>query len=319
MLAVRGKLKEPRSARAAGAAACSPIRGRSALVENFAGQWLELRNMRTSRPIRDLFPDFDENLREALRAGDRAVHREPAARRSQRRRAADRQLHVRQRAAGAALRHPDVYGSRFRRVTLADDQRGGLLGQGSLLTVTSYPNRTSPVLRGKWLLDNLLGAPPPPPPPDVPALQEQRRRTASRVGARAAGAAPQEPGLRELPRADGSARLRARELRRDRPLARPPSERHADRRVRRAARRHAVRGPARPAATLLAAPRASSLSTVTEKLLTYALGRGVEYYDLPAVRADRARRGGRATIAGRRSFWASSKSVPFQMRRVGSS
>jgi hypothetical protein len=65
-----------------------------------------------------------------------------------------------------------VYGSHFRRVTFADGKRGGLLGQGSILTVTSYPNRTSPVLRGRWLLDNVLGAPPPPPPPDVPTLKE---------------------------------------------------------------------------------------------------------------------------------------------------
>src|SRR6185503_4854590 len=68
---------------------------------------------------------------------------------------------------------PDIYGERFRRVTFTDDRRGGLLGQASLLTVTSYPNRTSPVLRGKWLLENILGTPPPPPPPDVPALKEK--------------------------------------------------------------------------------------------------------------------------------------------------
>ena len=67
---------------------------------------------------------------------------------------------------------PNVYGSQFRRVTLADENRRGLLGQGSILTVTSYPNRTSPVLRGKWILENILGTPPPPPPPNVPALKE---------------------------------------------------------------------------------------------------------------------------------------------------
>src|SRR6202790_3573403 len=67
---------------------------------------------------------------------------------------------------------PNIYGSRFRRVTLADENRWGLLGKGAILTVTSYPNRTSPVLRGKWLLDNILGTPPPPPPPNVPALEE---------------------------------------------------------------------------------------------------------------------------------------------------
>ena len=75
---------------------------------------------------------------------------------------------------------PNVYGSRFRRVPLTDDNRRGLLGHGSVLTVTSYPNRTSPVLRGKWILENILGTPPPPPPPDVPAFPENRRRQARR-------------------------------------------------------------------------------------------------------------------------------------------
>ena len=125
-----------------------------------------------------------------LRAGNRALPRQPAARRPERRRAADGELHVRERAARAALRHSGRLRQRFRRVTLPDDRRGGLLGQASLLTVTSYPNRTSPVLRGKWLLENILGTPPPPPPPDVPALEGQGRQRRAPVGARAAGGAP---------------------------------------------------------------------------------------------------------------------------------
>ena len=92
---------------------------------------------------------------------------------------------------------PNVYGSQFRRVTLADENRRGLLGQGSILTVTSYPNRTSPVLRGKWILENILGTPPPPPPPNVPALKDNGRGRQGAVAARAHGAAPREPGVRD--------------------------------------------------------------------------------------------------------------------------
>ena len=116
---------------------------------------------------------------------------------------------------------PNVKGTHFRRVTLgADSPRRGLLGQGSILTVTSYPDRTSPVVRGKWMLENLLGAPPPAPPPNVPPLQaDERRRHALDRCASGMAAAPREPGLRELPRADGPARVRARELRRRRPVA----------------------------------------------------------------------------------------------------
>ena len=101
---------------------------------------------------------------------------------------------------------------------MTDEARRGLLGQGSILLLTSHPDRTSPVLRGKWILDNLLGTPPPPPPANVPALEEsQGTDTAQR--ARADGDSPQEPGVRELPPDDGSARLRAGELRRGRRVA----------------------------------------------------------------------------------------------------
>ena len=116
---------------------------------------------------------------------------------------------------------PNVYGSQFRRVTLPDDARRGLLGQGRVLMVTSHADRTSPVVRGKWMLDNLLGAPPPPPPANVPPLDENAQRPAARADdARADGGAPRESGLRQLPQDDGSDRLRAGELRRRRRLAR---------------------------------------------------------------------------------------------------
>ena len=146
----------------------------SALVKNFAAQWLQLRDLRGVVPDPDLFPEFDENLREAFRQETELF--------------LDSQIRanlgiaelltadytfVNERLA-KHYQLPGIYGSRFRRVTLdGTSHRGGLLGQGSLLTVTSYPNRTSPVLRGKWLLENILGTPPPPPPPDVPALKDK--------------------------------------------------------------------------------------------------------------------------------------------------
>ena len=146
----------------------------TALVENFAAQWLQLRDLRGVVPDPDLFPDFDENLRDAFRQETELfLDSQIRANRGVAELLTADYTFVNERLA----RHyqlPGIYGSRFRRVTLdAASHRGGLLGQGSLLTVTSYPNRTSPVLRGKWLLENILGTPPPPPPPDVPALKDK--------------------------------------------------------------------------------------------------------------------------------------------------
>jgi hypothetical protein len=143
-----------------------------ALVDNFASQWLTIGKLSGVVPDVDAYPEFDENLREAFRQEtrmfigsqlreDRGVPELVTANYS----------FVNERLA-RHYRIPNVYGSHFRRVTFSDGVRGGLLGQGSILTVTSYPNRTSPVLRGRWLLDNVLGAPPPPPPPDIPLLSE---------------------------------------------------------------------------------------------------------------------------------------------------
>jgi hypothetical protein len=145
-----------------------------ALVDNFVSQWLTLGKLAGVVPDVDAYPEFDENLREAFREetrlfvasqlrDDRPVGELLSA----------DYTFVNERLA-RHYRIPNVYGSHFRRVTFADGIRGGLLGQGSILTVTSYPNRTSPVLRGRWLLDNILGSPPPPPPPDVPQLSEDK-------------------------------------------------------------------------------------------------------------------------------------------------
>ena len=142
------------------------------LVDNFAGQWLYLRNLPNHQPNSMVFPDFDDNLRQAFQR-EAELFFESMVRE-------DRNVldlmtadytFVNERLA----RHygiPNVYGSQFRRVTLTDDARRGLLGKGAILTVTSHATRTSPVVRGKWILDNILNAPPPPPPPNVPPLPE---------------------------------------------------------------------------------------------------------------------------------------------------
>jgi mono/diheme cytochrome c family protein len=143
-----------------------------ALVANFAGQWLQLRNLRRVVPNSNEFPDFDDNLRQSMRRETELFFQSIIHE--------DRSLldlltadytFVNERLA----RHygiPNVYGSHFRRVTLTDDARRGLLGKGAVLTVTSHVDRTSPVVRGKWLLENILGTPPPPPPAVVPPLPE---------------------------------------------------------------------------------------------------------------------------------------------------
>ena len=137
-------------------------------------------------------------------------------------------------------------------------------------------------MRGKWLLDNMLGAPPPPPPPDVPALKDAG---ADGSRGRCASGWSSTARTRRARRAtaDGSAGLRARELRRARQVAHG-QRRRADRRVGVAARRHAVRGRRRAARRCWSSHQEDFVRTVTEKLLAYALGRGLEYHDLPAVR-----------------------------------
>ena len=195
------------------------------LVSNFAAQWLHLRNLDDVKAEPAVYPEFDQDLVEAFRQEtalfigstldeDRSVLDLLGA----------DYTWVNERLA----RHygiPGVYGSRFRRVTLPDlAQRGGLLGHGSLLSLTSYPHRTSPVLRGRWLLEAIFGAPPPGPPPDVPALPERGENDAAGVDARAPGAASAQSRVRGLSPAHRSARLHAGALRRHRALA----NRHRD-------------------------------------------------------------------------------------------
>ncbi len=256
----------------------------TALVTNFAEQWLFLRDVDAKEPDTGFFPVFDENLRQAFRRetelfvdsilrSDRSVLDLLAA----------GHTFVNERLA----KHygiPHVYGSHFRRVELEDETRRGLLGQGSVLTLTSYATRTSPVLRGKWILENLLSSPPPPPPPDVPALDEttddgrprSMREAMEQHRANPACAschAQMDPLGFALENFDAIGRWRALSESNapiDASGVLPDGRR--------------FEGPSGLRAELLRSPD-QFMHTVTEKLLTYALGRGVEHYDAPAIRA----------------------------------
>jgi hypothetical protein len=253
-----------------------------ALVDNFAAQWLHLRNLEAITPDMRLFPDFDDNLRQAFREETElfvdSILREDRSVLDLLR--ADYTF-VNERLA----RHygiPNVYGSRFRRIAVdAEQWRGGLLRQGSVLTVTSYATRTSPVIRGKWVLDNILGVPPPPPPPDVPALKDNtvdgrlsgRARLAEHRQNAVCAACHNliDPVGLSLEKFDAVGRRRTVEdgAPIDASGGLPDGSTFAD-----------VNGLE---AALLRRPDLF-VETFTEKLMTYALGRGLEHYDAPAIR-----------------------------------
>jgi Protein of unknown function (DUF1592)/Protein of unknown function (DUF1588)/Protein of unknown function (DUF1585)/Protein of unknown function (DUF1595)/Protein of unknown function (DUF1587)/Planctomycete cytochrome C len=254
-----------------------------ALVSNFAAQWLHLRNLEALTPDMRLFPDFDDNLRQAFRQ-ETELFIEHVLRED---RPVLELLNAKYTFVNERLaKHygiPNVYGSRFRRVDLdAASWRGGLLRQGSILSVTSYATRTSPVLRGKWVLDNLLALPPPAPPPDVPTLKDNtvdgrlsvRSRLAEHRTNQACSSCHNlmDPVGLSLERYDAVGRRRAAEggASIDVSGGLPDGQKFVD-----------VNGLE---AALLHRPELF-VAAFTEKLLTYALGRGVEYFDAPAVRA----------------------------------
>ncbi len=283
------------------------------LVSNFASQWLQLRKLDAITPDARLFPNFDDNLRQALRREtelffesvlreDRSVADLVCA---------DYSFLNERLARHYGVSH--VQGSRFRRVSFAGDperQRGGLLRQGSILTISSYATRTSPVIRGHFILANLLGEPPPPPPPDVPALEEGTVSTTLPMRERLAAhrANPtcahchrlMDPVGFSLENFDAVGRWRTAEDRRpiDASGGLPDGSTFA--------------GVAGLERGLCRRPELLA-ATVTEKLLTYALGRGVEPHDGPAIRAIIRR----AKADGYRLstlMLGVVDSVPFQMR-----
>ena len=288
-----------------------------ALVDNFAGQWLFLRNMRSVKPDPVAFPEFDGNLREAF-TRETELWFESQIRED---RGVLEVLTSDYTYANERLAEhygiPGVEGNHFRRVQLPDEGRRGILGHGSLLTATSYANRTSPVKRGVWVLENLLGAPPPPPPADVPGLEDsdsvadpsdpESRPRSVRERMRRHRTDPvcaschvrMDPlgfalegfdaigGRRELPVEETSGTL--------------PSGRE-------------LSGPASVREMLLA-NREEFVGTVTEKLLTYALGRGVEYYDRPWIRRI-VRRAEQDDYRWSSLVLGIVESTPFQMRKA---
>ncbi len=314
-VAERGELRRPGVLEAQVERMLADARART-LVDNFGGQWLYLRNMALVSPDPYAFADFDANLRGAM-AREMELFLDSQVRENHGvlELLTSDQTFVNERLA-AHYGIPNIYGNHFRRITLDGDlaPRQGLLGKGSLLTVTSYPHRTSPVVRGKWLLENVLGTPPPAPPPDVPALAENDDSTEAPKSVRermeahranpvcAACHRVMDPLGFALENFDAIGRWRTTSE------AGTPIDTAGE-----LADGTAVDGPASLASALLTRPE-SFVTTVTEKLLTYGLGRGVEYYDAPAVRrivreaADDDYRWS-AIIAG------IARSVPFQMRR----
>ena len=284
----------------------------SRLMSDFVGQWLQVRNINEQAPDGALFAQFNDTLRRAMVEETRLFFESQVR--------ADRPIQELLTADYTFLneqlaRHygvDDIYGSRFRRVAWEDDRRHGLLGHASLLTVTSYANRTSVVLRGKWVLETLLGAPPPPPPPNVPPLEEDE-----------AGAAPT------------SLRAKMEQHRRNPVCASCHTEmdqlgfamEHFDAigQWRETDRGAAIDATIEWAERTIDSPRAFREAlvtkgdefekTVAEKLLTFALGRGLDYYDAPTVRRivrdlDAADYRWSALIEGVVA------SLPFQMRRA---
>ncbi len=285
-----------------------------ALAKNFAGQWLFLRNMGRVLPDPVAFPNFDENLREALQTETELLIESMLRE--------DRSVvdlldfdytFVNERLA-EHYGIDGIYGTGFQRIKITDERRKGLLGQGSILTVTSYPNRTSPTIRGKWILEQILGTPPPPPPPDVPSLKEDNSTKVLTMRGRmelhranpacAVCHKIMDPLGFALENFDGLGRWRESSGTGNEPIdasgVLPDGTQ--------------FNGPT-GLRDILVNQQDQFVETFTERLLTYALGRGVEYHDFPVIR--KIRRDG----ADSNYSWASIisgivSSVPFQMREA---
>jgi hypothetical protein len=294
---VRRMLADPRSAR---------------FVANFADQWLQLRNLKNARPNSAIFPDFDDNLRNDYRQETEMLFASVLKE--------DRSVLDLLRADYTFLNErlakqygvAGVYGSNFRRVPVAQEERKGLLGQGSILTVTSHADRTSPVVRGKWILQNLLGAPPPAPPPDVPALTDNSegalpkalrvRMELHRANAICAGCHKiMDPIGFSMENFDATGVWRTE----DSGVQIDASGKLAD--------GTEVNGIVSLRNAILARPEIF-VSTVTEKLMIYALGRGMEASDMPAVRRI-VREAAPDNYRLPSLIMGVARSVPFQMRR----
>ena len=309
-LAGAGKLSQPAVLEAEVRRMLSDPRSH-ALVDNFAGQWLRIRNLSVVSPNSDLFPDFDDNLRQAFRNETEmlfdSIIRE------------DRNVldlmtadytFVNERLArqyGMA----GIYGSQFRRVPITDPARRGLLGQGSFLAVTSHAERTSPVLRGKWVLENILGLPVPPPPPNVPPLKERANGEKPRTMREQMAEHRADPACASchkimdsigfaLENFDAVGAWRSTD-------ADAPVDASGD-----LADGTHINGVVELRAALLKKPDLF-VGTMTEKLMTYALGRGIDYRDMTAVRTV-VRDSGRDGYKFSSMVLGVVRSLPFQMK-----
>jgi hypothetical protein len=310
--AIEGKLRDPAVLEQQVRRMLADPRSES-LVTNFAEQWLFLRDIEAKRPDELLFPDFDETLRAAFRREtDLFLDSVLRENRSVLDLLTANYTFVNDRLA----RHygiPNVEGSYFRRVELPPDSpRGGLLGQGSFLTITSYATRTSPVLRGKWVLENLLSAPPPPPPPNVPALKTEGNEPGKTLSMREAMIAhranPACAGChaRVDPIGFAMENFDAVGKWRDRENGNPidasgifPGGAHFE-------------GVAGLKKALLEHPE-EFVQTIAGKLMMYAIGRNVQYFDQPAIRAI-VRDAAASNYTFASLVWGVVKSPQFQMR-----
>ncbi|MEO7191009.1 MAG: DUF1592 domain-containing protein [Vicinamibacterales bacterium] len=310
-LAERGQLKQPAILDRQIERMLADPRSR-ALVENFAGQWLQIRSVDQVRPDAGIFP-FDEPLRRALMEETTLLVESIVRENRSLLDLLDADYTFLNQRLAEHYGVPKVYGSQFRRVPVTDPNRRGLLGQGSILTVTSYPNRTSVVQRGKWVLENLLGTPPPPPPPNVPDLKAapHGKILSMREQMQAHRANPvcsschsrMDPLGFALENYDGVGRWREADAggKIDASGKLPDGTEFT--------------GPAGLRQLLLTKYKEDFVRTATEKLLTYGLGRGLEFYDYPTVR-------GIAREASKDNYRISSliagvvHSTPFQMRKV---
>ncbi len=293
-LAVADKLKDPAVLEKQVQRMMADSRSK-ALVDNFAGQWLYLRNLPAVTPNLDMFPNYDEELRNSMRRETElfvgsVIHENRSVLTLLN---AD-YTYLNERLA-KHYKIPNIYGSQFRKVSLGDQAaiRGGLLGQASILTVTSHDNRTSPVVRGKWVLENVLGTPPPPPPANIPPLKEgaadgkvltmRERMAVHRSNPVCASChAMIEPSGFALENFDAVGQWRTVDDTRPTPWVRgegfpaiDSSGKLPDGTM--------FNGPAELKTALLSKPNLF-VGTITEKLMIYGLGRGVEPYDMPAIR-----------------------------------
>src|ERR1700722_5671952 len=313
-LAIRGKLHEPAVLEQQVSRMFSDPRARTSLVENFFSDWLETRNVWLLNPDGTKFPFFDDNLRSAfVTETELFLDAQLKENNSVNDLLTSNETFLNEQLA----RHygiSGVYGSHFRRVILTDPNRLGLLGKASVLAVTSYTTRTAPTIRGKWVLENILSAPPPAPPANVPSL-ESSNKDGNPLSVRQ---------MLEMHRANPA--CASCHARMD-PLGLSLENFDAIGQWRTTDAGHAidasgvlldgtkVAGP-RELRQALVAQKTQFVNTVTDKLLTYALGRGLEYYDAPTVRAiDRS-------AEGDDYRWSSIilnivKSAPFQMRTAG--